>query len=319
PVPTEPLAQEVFDDNAEDNNPDPKLPDTVKSIQDQPNLIKSIDNTKNFRQQYNVDETNSNSSEDSVNLASREGSTKTEQVLAATQVSFSGQNIDPFSYQNNTLNTDRTGDMYPETTDPSSVLPSEKSNEFGQSLDADSELANNVKLNDSLNTSKDLDSTVKQKEELFTSKTPSQDNNEKETLLQPFYNKDNVDLLNQNSQTPETNNISQEQVNHKEVPDRNQPVNTDPSTENQKTKKYEDLNYRQINSIDHMNTMGYIKNKKYRELFSVSHKTAHLELVDLVSKGYALCKGSGRSTRYIATNQNQQAMEFQNKTLRVVV
>lgn len=41
-----------------------------------------------------------------------------------------------------------------------------------------------------------------------------------------------------------------------------------------------------------------IRNKTYRALFKVSHKTAHIELVDLVKRGYIISQGSGRSTCY---------------------
>ncbi|MSR88883.1 MAG: hypothetical protein EXS67_04430 [Candidatus Margulisbacteria bacterium] len=41
-----------------------------------------------------------------------------------------------------------------------------------------------------------------------------------------------------------------------------------------------------------------IRNKTYRALFKVSHKTAHIELVDLVKRGYVASHGSGRSTCY---------------------
>jgi predicted HTH transcriptional regulator len=41
-----------------------------------------------------------------------------------------------------------------------------------------------------------------------------------------------------------------------------------------------------------------IRNKTYRALFKVSHKTAHIELVDLVQRGYLVPQGSGRNTCY---------------------
>ncbi|MFT5171676.1 MAG: putative HTH transcriptional regulator [Candidatus Marinamargulisbacteria bacterium] len=61
---------------------------------------------------------------------------------------------------------------------------------------------------------------------------------------------------------------------------------------------FEDVNDRQKKAVEFLDDHESIKNSEYRELFGVSHKTAHLELVDLVGKGYLLGKGSGRSTRY---------------------
>jgi len=64
-----------------------------------------------------------------------------------------------------------------------------------------------------------------------------------------------------------------------------------------------DLNKRQLDSLEFLKGNEFIKNKMYRELFDVSHKTAHLELVDLVKKGYLDSVGSGRSTRYITSTK----------------
>ncbi|MFC1752509.1 RNA-binding domain-containing protein [Thermoproteota archaeon] len=59
------------------------------------------------------------------------------------------------------------------------------------------------------------------------------------------------------------------------------------------------LNHRQIKALTFVKKAPFIKNKKYRQLFSVSHKTAHLELVNMVAKGYLLTKGAGRSCCYV--------------------
>ncbi len=59
------------------------------------------------------------------------------------------------------------------------------------------------------------------------------------------------------------------------------------------------LNKRQEDALLYLTKNSYIKNKKYRELFDVSHKTAHLELVDLVDKKLICSQGSGRSTCYV--------------------
>jgi predicted HTH transcriptional regulator len=60
-----------------------------------------------------------------------------------------------------------------------------------------------------------------------------------------------------------------------------------------------DLNDRQQRALDFVKREASIRNKMYRQLFSVSHKTAHLELVDLVAKGHIKSQGSGRSTCYV--------------------
>ena len=60
-----------------------------------------------------------------------------------------------------------------------------------------------------------------------------------------------------------------------------------------------ELNERQTLALEYLAEENFIKNKTYRELFDVSHKTAHLELVDLVNKNLIKSQGSGRSTCYV--------------------
>lgn len=59
------------------------------------------------------------------------------------------------------------------------------------------------------------------------------------------------------------------------------------------------LNQRQQQALDYMGQHYQIQNKKYRTLYAVSHKTAHLELTDMLNKGLIEVRGSGRSTHYI--------------------
>lgn len=68
------------------------------------------------------------------------------------------------------------------------------------------------------------------------------------------------------------------------------------------------LNDRQKLALDYLSEESFIKNKMYRELFDVSHKTAHLELVDLVSKQFIMSQGSGRSTCYVLNKNKQQKL-----------
>lgn len=62
------------------------------------------------------------------------------------------------------------------------------------------------------------------------------------------------------------------------------------------------LNKRQKRALDYINEHGSISNKEYREMFTISHKTAHLELTMLSDKKILVCQGAGRSTRYILPN-----------------
>lgn len=59
------------------------------------------------------------------------------------------------------------------------------------------------------------------------------------------------------------------------------------------------LNKRQIRAMHMVAEHGSITNREFREAFSVSHKTAHIELTMLVDKKLVLTEGAGRSTRYI--------------------
>ncbi len=59
------------------------------------------------------------------------------------------------------------------------------------------------------------------------------------------------------------------------------------------------LNSRQNQVLHYLKDHPQITNKNYRALYKVSHKTAHLELVDLVAKGYLVSQGAGRNTAYV--------------------
>lgn len=60
----------------------------------------------------------------------------------------------------------------------------------------------------------------------------------------------------------------------------------------------EGLNKRQVKVMNYLQVNDSIKNKEYREIFGVSHKTAHLELSDLVNREFLTVEGAGRSTCY---------------------
>jgi predicted HTH transcriptional regulator len=66
------------------------------------------------------------------------------------------------------------------------------------------------------------------------------------------------------------------------------------------------LNKRQIRALQLIGEHGAITNREYREAFSVSHKTAHLEMTLLEDKRLVKSEGAGRSTRYILAAQPQE-------------
>jgi len=66
------------------------------------------------------------------------------------------------------------------------------------------------------------------------------------------------------------------------------------------------LNKRQIRAMHMMSEHGSITNREFREAFSVSHKTAHIELTMLADKNLVVTEGAGRSTRYILPRQPEE-------------
>jgi len=59
------------------------------------------------------------------------------------------------------------------------------------------------------------------------------------------------------------------------------------------------INTRQKKALLYVQEHRLITNREYRELFGISHKTAHLELSDMVVQSLLSVSGSGRSTSYI--------------------
>ena len=59
------------------------------------------------------------------------------------------------------------------------------------------------------------------------------------------------------------------------------------------------LNKRQKKTLRFLKRHKSIRNKKYRALFGVSHKTAHIELTELKEAGFIAVDGQGRSTKYL--------------------
>lgn len=68
---------------------------------------------------------------------------------------------------------------------------------------------------------------------------------------------------------------------------------SDHNTLTQKT-----LNQRQKTAVEYVHDKGKITNMIYRDLFDISHKTAHLELTDLLRQELLIIEGKGRSTAY---------------------
>jgi predicted HTH transcriptional regulator len=79
------------------------------------------------------------------------------------------------------------------------------------------------------------------------------------------------------------------------------------------------LNQRQKKALKYVKKHGSIRNKLYRKLFSVSHKTAHIELVDMVQHNLIVSSGLGRSTCYILAEHLKEAnLEKENNTLKTL-
>ena len=62
---------------------------------------------------------------------------------------------------------------------------------------------------------------------------------------------------------------------------------------------FDTLNDRQRQALIFLKNAPTIRNQIYREMFGISHKTAHIELTDLVVRGILLQEGAGRSTHYV--------------------
>ena len=76
-----------------------------------------------------------------------------------------------------------------------------------------------------------------------------------------------------------------------------------------------EFNDRQRSAIDYVKQQGSIKNKQYRKLFNVSHKTAHIELAELVQKKQFKISGSGRSTCYKHIDATTETESVQQNTV----
>ena len=59
------------------------------------------------------------------------------------------------------------------------------------------------------------------------------------------------------------------------------------------------LNKRQKKALKYLKENKSIRNKVYRKIGDVSHKTAHIELTEMLQYGLIRSQGSGRSTHYI--------------------
>ena len=76
-----------------------------------------------------------------------------------------------------------------------------------------------------------------------------------------------------------------------------------------------EFNDRQRSAIDYVKQQGSIKNKQYRKLFNVSHKTAHIELAGVGSKKQFKISGSGRSTCYKHIDAEVETESIQQNTV----
>ncbi|MFC1517396.1 RNA-binding domain-containing protein [Candidatus Margulisiibacteriota bacterium] len=67
------------------------------------------------------------------------------------------------------------------------------------------------------------------------------------------------------------------------------------------------INPRQKKGLNFITENTSISNKQYREICDVSHKTAHIELTELVEKGVLQVEGQGRSTVYVLASKEISA------------
>ncbi len=74
------------------------------------------------------------------------------------------------------------------------------------------------------------------------------------------------------------------------------------------------LNARQRQALAFLNTHPRITNKEYRELCDVSHKTAHIEMTELLDKEVLVVEGAGRSTYYRLATPSDKANIRKAKT-----
>ena len=85
------------------------------------------------------------------------------------------------------------------------------------------------------------------------------------------------------------------------------------SDEEKNIKGYEGdkkINARQKKALGYVQEHATITNRAYRDQFGVSHKTAHIELTDMVEQDLFKVTGAGRNTSYILINDNQQQTIF---------
>ena len=59
-----------------------------------------------------------------------------------------------------------------------------------------------------------------------------------------------------------------------------------------------ELDKKQKKALQYAFSKGFITNKIYREMNEVSHKTAYLDLENLVQKELLITTGKGRATKY---------------------
>jgi ATP-dependent DNA helicase RecG len=60
----------------------------------------------------------------------------------------------------------------------------------------------------------------------------------------------------------------------------------------------EKLNERQKKALFYATRKGHITRKEYMEMNKVSHKTAHMELSDMLEKEFLIREGKGRGVKY---------------------
>ena len=75
------------------------------------------------------------------------------------------------------------------------------------------------------------------------------------------------------------------------------------------------MNQRQKKALHYIVDHGLITNREFRNLFNVSHKTAHIELTMLTDQGVLASQGLGRSTRYILAKGINELLQKNGRDL----
>jgi len=131
---------------------------------------------------------------------------------------------------------------------------------------------------------------------------------EEEAIINEIYETDHqIDAIPQNTLielAPQPLIEPQSEIKTETTPDFD--IEEALSLEDEVIPEHSELSSRQKQILEYLKSHPSIKNKEYRTLFGVSHKTAHIELIHLVNLGQLCSQGNGRSTSYVLQQQRLQ-------------